>query len=169
MPRGGSFPSCQKAGQRGWGQLGTRGHRGCNCINAVYMLYAIGLSYDNRRKGYLFMSQYWGWTRDIKLPKWYQGRFGCFDLRNNMRSFWGYVARYVMIRFRSLTSFFLLHFLLIVVLSENHLALPFLINYFGYIKLPNSIFHQTFWIYVHYMNLDAYFDYLIPLILLSLS
>ena len=35
----------------------------------VYMLYAIGLSYDNRRKGYLFMSQYRGWTRDIKLPK----------------------------------------------------------------------------------------------------
>ena len=33
-----------------------------------------------------------------------------FDLRNDMRSFRGYVTRYVMIRFRSLTSFFFTSF-----------------------------------------------------------
>ena len=130
------------------------------------MLHAIGLSYDNRRKGYLFMSQYRGWTRDIKLPKWYKGRFGCFDLRNNMRSFRGYVAMYVMIRFRSLTSFFFTSFSFNSGIIWKSFSTTLFDKLFW---LPNSIFHQTFWIYVHYMNLDAYFDYLIPLILLSLS
>ena len=31
------------------------------------MLYAIGLTYNNGRKDYLFMSRYRGWIRDIKF------------------------------------------------------------------------------------------------------